>query len=247
MRACGAVAPYTEILGGKLVTALVTSKETRSLYRRRYGNQVSEIASQLAGRPITRSAELAILTTTSLYGVSSSQYNRLVLRPEHCSSLTHEIRWEDLGLSAGFGTAHMSLSTSESLLEVAIERWGIRKVNHIFGEGASPRLRKIREGLDALGITSGNILNHSTPRRIYACELTPGIRDRLMGFGPSKRRLKAPSAEAITEAWRVRWLGQRVRRDLTLEKLKSLGEDSIRMTLWADENGQYRLPLTVAA
>jgi hypothetical protein len=68
-----------------------------------------------------------------------------------------------------------------------------------------------------------------------------------MGFGPSKRRLKAPSAEAITEAWRVRWLGQRVRRDLTLEKLKSLGEDSIRMTLWADENGQYRLPLTVAA
>ena len=123
MRACGAVAPYTEILGGKLVTALVTSKETRSLYRRRYGNQVSEIASQLAGRPITRSAELAILTTTSLYGVSSSQYNRLVLRPEHCSSLTHEIRWEDLGLSAGFGTAHMSLSTSESLLEVAIERW----------------------------------------------------------------------------------------------------------------------------
>ena len=42
---CGSIAPYSELLGGKLVTALVTSREVRAIYSKRYGDQVSEIAS----------------------------------------------------------------------------------------------------------------------------------------------------------------------------------------------------------
>src|SRR6185312_7482850 len=76
---CGAVHPYNQLLGGKLVALLLTSSEVRAAYARRYGGQVSIIASQMAGRAISKPAHLRILTTTSLYGVGSSQYNRLVL------------------------------------------------------------------------------------------------------------------------------------------------------------------------
>jgi hypothetical protein len=77
---CGAIHPYNELLGGKLVALVLHSKEVRDLYEGQYGERISLIASQMAGRPIRRSARLKVLTTTSLYGVGSSQYNRLKLR-----------------------------------------------------------------------------------------------------------------------------------------------------------------------
>ena len=47
---CGAVPPYNEVLGGKLVAMLLVSPETVEEYRRRYGGSASVIASSMAGR-----------------------------------------------------------------------------------------------------------------------------------------------------------------------------------------------------
>ena len=33
---CGSIAPYNEILGGKLIASLITSQEVRDLYKKRY-------------------------------------------------------------------------------------------------------------------------------------------------------------------------------------------------------------------
>ena len=68
---CGAVAPYNVLLGGKLVSMLLSSPEVVTAYRKRYQNARSVIASSLAGRPIVRSSDLVLLCTTSLYGVGS--------------------------------------------------------------------------------------------------------------------------------------------------------------------------------
>jgi hypothetical protein len=87
---CGAVHPYNELLGGKLVALVLHSKEVRELYEHQYGDGISLIASQVAGRPIRRSARLKVLTTTSLYGVGSSKYNRLAA--EH-ADLPYDINW----------------------------------------------------------------------------------------------------------------------------------------------------------
>jgi hypothetical protein len=38
---CGAVHPYNELLGGKLVALLLHSKEVRDLYERHYGGRIS--------------------------------------------------------------------------------------------------------------------------------------------------------------------------------------------------------------
>ena len=74
---CGALPPYNELLGGKLVAMLATSPEVIAEYRRRYGRTPSVIASSMAGRAVQRSAELVFIGTTSLYGQRPSQYDRI--------------------------------------------------------------------------------------------------------------------------------------------------------------------------
>ena len=74
---CGAIPPYNEILGGKLVSMLLASPEVSAAYKRKYQKSPSIIASSLAGRTVIKPAELVFLGTTSLYGIGSSQYNRI--------------------------------------------------------------------------------------------------------------------------------------------------------------------------
>jgi hypothetical protein len=74
---CGAVQPYNALLGGKLTAMMAASPEVVQHYRRRYARAESEIASSMAGRSVVRASKLVLLGTTSLYGVGSSQYNRI--------------------------------------------------------------------------------------------------------------------------------------------------------------------------
>lgn len=240
---CGAVHPYNELLGGKLVALLLTSTEVRNAYAKRYSGQTSVIASQMAGRAISKPADLKILTTTSLYGVGSSQYNRLVLRAEDHPGLLTDIKWGAIGksLTGGFGTLHLGGETAQALRSMAMSRHDARRVNNRFGEGTSPRLRQIREGLDALGLKSDAILHHATPRIFYGCELTPGSRSTLLDL--NARSGTYASCSDIGAAWRRRWVMNRARREETLEALGRLGPTSVRASLHADADGQFLLPI----
>lgn len=240
---CGAVHPYNQILGGKLVALLLTSREVHDFYSRRYEGQISVIASQMAGRAITKPANLRILTTTSLYGVGSSQYNRLVLRAAEQPGLAFDVKWGAIGksLTGGFGTIHLGNETAHALRSMAFARHEARRVNNRFGEGTSPRMRQIREGLDALGLKSDTILHHATPRIFYGCELIPHARSALLGLTVSDH--EAPRCTDISAAWRRRWLINRVAREETLAEMARLGPTSVLASLHADEEGQFLLPI----
>jgi hypothetical protein len=239
---CGAVHPYNELLGGKLVALLLTSTEVRNAYAKRYCGQTSIIASQMAGRKISKPAKLRILTTTSLYGVGSSQYNRLILRADDHPELPFDVAWGAIGksMTGGFGTLHLGRETAHALRTMAIARHDSRRVNNRFGEGTSPRLRQIREGLDALGLKSDTILHHATPRIFYGCELSPHARDALMGLGVPEAA--APSARDLATAWRRRWVGNRILREDTIDSLRELGVTSVLASLHADPDGQFVFP-----
>lgn len=215
---CGAVPPYNELLGGKLVALLLASREMQEEYQARYASQVSLIASQLAGRKIVRPARILVLTTTSLYGVGSSQYNRLSLRSSDNSGHSVTVSWKRLGLTSGYGTAHMSRWTVESLVRLSILTRGIRRVNNVFGEGSSPRLRQIREGLEVLGLDGDTILRHETPRIVYACEPVEHGRERLMGISQASLPSQ-PTVADLSQAWCRRWLLKRIRNKEVLERL----------------------------
>ncbi|ESY17003.1 Druantia anti-phage system protein DruA [Mesorhizobium sp. LNJC391B00] len=233
---CGAIHPYNEILGGKLVALLLASREVHEAYSERYSSQVSVIASQMAGRPILKPADLRVLTTTSLYGIGSSQYNRLSLKAAHHPGLSTDVRWNAIGksLTGGFGTLHLGSETAQALRIMAETRHVSRRVNNRFGEGTSPRLRQIREGLDALGLESDTILHHATPRLFYACELGPDSRDAL--FGMEAADFRPETSAAIGEAWRQRWLSGRSQREKTLEAMADLGPASVQASLRPPSN-----------
>ena len=209
---CGAVPPYNSLLGGKLVALLMASEEVRDAYRNRYADQVSIISSPMAGRAVYRPAELKVLTTTSLYGNGSSQYNRLKLRAIDYPVLDHDIAWQELAKTAGYGTVHLSPTTVRVLREVSERMYRARRVNHRFGEGASPRLRQIREAVEALGIDAAHVLHHATPRIFYSCELHPGAIDELVGMNPPTESHSQP-ASVVSSLWRQRWLTNRIQSD----------------------------------
>lgn len=235
---CGATPVYRPLLAGKLAALSLLSAEAWGEYSSRYGSAVSEIASGMAGRPVIKPADLCLLTTTSLYGSGSSQYNRLRLLRNDAA-----LDWRRIGESEGFGTVHMSRETVEAVREVAILRRGMRNVNNHFGEGANPLMRQLREGLEALGFSSDDVLRHSNKRLVYAAELYPGAKADLALGTPKKPDL--PAMEEVTAHWTDRWLRMRMRDDV-LEALARITKEVVRAELQPATSSQREPELPLA-
>jgi len=186
-------------------------------------------------------ALMEVATTTSLYGNSSSQYNRLrLLRSDH-PDLAQDINWVRLARTMGFGTHHLSAITLDALRKVSEAVHGARRVNNRFGEGSSPRMRQTREGLEALGIESDAVLNYATPRLFYGCEVHKDAIAELLGLCVQTQSTGS-SVNAIADAWRRRWLAGRITQPDILDRLHQLGPATIRRSLQVPEiNGQFEL------
>lgn len=223
---CGAVAPYGEVLGGKLVSMLAASPEVIVAYGQKYAGQHSEIASAMAGRPVVRPSHLVLLGTTSLYGVGSSQYNRLRMPAEALGGRPGErLEYLELGKSEAYGTSHFSAETVEALVTLVQQRRNGQRVNSIFGEGVNPKLRKLREGLGALGLPVDELLQHGRQRIVYGVPLVRNLRQFLIGMADEPDYLfdlTAPErgTAAIVEWWMERWLSRRIMNDEVLARIE---------------------------
>lgn len=220
---CGAIAPYNHLLGGKLVSMLVCSPEVAEHYKAKYAQNERIIASSMKGAPVMREAHLVLLTTTSLYEVGASQYNRVKIPAD---AFGQEIAYQKLGLTEGFGTFHLSQETL-TLLEWLIDASHGRGVS-VFGEGPSPLLRKMREALRLAGLPSQTILNHKSRRIIYGIPLAENFREVLTGLEhqpiyPQERHdsMLAPveCTRKIAESWQSRWFTNRVKNPSILEQV----------------------------
>jgi hypothetical protein len=235
---CGAVAPYGGLLAGKLAALAPVSREVAEAYAGRYQNRPSDIASQIAGREILRPANLCALTTTSLYGVTSSQYNRARITVT-LDSIATEIRWEELGTTSGLSPVHLSQETVKALRSLAVARRGARLVNYVFGEGPSPRFRQVREGLEFLGLDPDDILQHNSRRRVYGLAM-PG--QSLADLRLDRPCLAPrPSCDQIARAWVNRWLIHRIARPDVLLRVASEGPETISENLADPGNSQLTL------
>lgn len=223
---CGAVAPYSPILAGKLVSMLAASPEVVDAYQRRYLEQESEIASSMAGRPIVRPSELVFLGTTSLYGTGSSQYNRLRMPAEVIGGRSGErLEYLEIGRSEAYGTSHFTTGTVDALVKLVQQSSNGQRVNSIFGEGVSPKLRKIRDGLDQLNFPTDALLQHGRERIVYGVPLARNLREYLLGMDASPDYIfsvdepKAGTA-AISTWWMDRWLSPRIESDEVLAQVE---------------------------
>jgi hypothetical protein len=211
---CGAVPPYNPLLGGKLVAMLLCSPEIVEAYRKRYKNSASVIASSMAGRAVCRIPRLCLLGTTSLYGERLNQYHRIQI-PAGIVRNAAAVRYEYLGESVGFGSSHFRRETVAELEVLLAQNAQGRRVNSIFGEGVSPRLRKLRDGLTLLGLKPEAILKHGNRRVVYGIALAENFRELLMGITDRPhyiipQRNRTDATKAISQFWSERWLARRL-------------------------------------
>lgn len=224
---CGAIAPYNHLLGGKLVCLLMFSPEVVAKYHERYRRQISVIASGMKAGPVVRVPKLVLLCTTSLYGVGSSQYNRIrmPLSELGLSTASECLEYLELGKSEGYGTYHFSRMTLH-LCELMCSRMRLgRRVNSIFGEGVNPLMRKLRQGLDAIGFPSDELLMHRNQRVNYGVSLSRNFREVLVGMADAPDYYLAGTADTsytqrIVDYWKRRWLSRRVNRSDVIDRVR---------------------------
>jgi hypothetical protein len=99
-----------------------------------------------------------------------------------------------------------------------------QRVNSIFGEGVSPKFRKVREGLDLLNFPSRLLLLHHRQRVVYAVSLVRNLRAFMLGLEqrpmflvPIEQGTRATAQ--IASWWRERWLRGRISSDAVLEEI----------------------------
>jgi Domain of unknown function (DUF4338) len=237
---CGAVAPYQQVLGGKLVAMLMTSPQVVTDVRKRYEGKVSLIASGIAGRPIVRTPALSVLTTSSLYALGSAQYNRVRIPGEIVDS-QGDVRYLRVGSTDSFGTVQFASDTTDSLAAATrLANSKRRLVNNLFGEGMSPKLRSLRLGLDALGLAPNEYLRHHSPRLLYAVPLVTNTEDMMLGLTRKPKYVLPVSGgtkttAAIANYWAQRWLKPRLERPDLLTKLRLIRcEDQLLSRVTSD-------------
>ncbi|RYH00435.1 MAG: DUF4338 domain-containing protein [Alphaproteobacteria bacterium] len=218
---CGAVAPYSHLAGGKLVAMLATTPEVVAEYKRRYTGSPGIIASSMAGRPIGRPANLCYIGTTSLYGRRPNQYDRLGMPAQLAGGHAHEtIKYEYVkddvdSRTQGVGTFQFSSKTLKGLERFVSSQKGGWKANNLFGEGTSPKLRGLRDGLMALGLDADELLVHGIERCMYGVKLASNVDRYLLGMDQSPSWIFDPNDVSTTKVvawWMTRWAQSRACR-----------------------------------
>lgn len=191
----GALPPYNYLLGGKLISYLLTSKEVRDIFEEKYGH--------------TKYNKLAGIFTTSLYG-RSSQYNRLKIR--------NKLLYQPIGSTKGYGTLHLTNETFNAMNDHLKEN-GIF-VSNKFGSGPSWRMRVIRTSGKLLSFNPNFLLNHSFKRNIYYASLAKNSIDFLSGNTKHLKNYQS-TAKTLADYWHKRWLKQRLSHKHVLENVKN--------------------------
>ena len=127
------------------------------------------------------------------------------------------LSYERIGVTQSFGTVHFAPDTVLALNESArLADSNRRRVNNLFGEGTSPKMRLVRAGLEALGLASDVFLRHHSPRLLYGANLCSNLSDLLIRLSETPEYVLPPgpsSTALLIEHWRERWLTRRLQRD----------------------------------
>lgn len=202
----GALPPYNYLLGGKLLSYLLTSNEIREIYKEKYRRRTTIIRRRKA-------SDCVCIFTTSLYG-NSSQYNRLKFK--------NRLLYIPIGYTSGYGTLHISNETFLAMQQLLMEK-GIMVTNR-FGDGPNWRMRVIRLASDIIGFDSNILLQHSFKRGIYAVPLAKNFRSFLFGKTDKPIYYNLPMRTLI-KFWKERWLNMRKKNTNIIDKILSFNPE----------------------
>ena len=194
----GAVPPYSHLIGGKLVAALVASKKLNEVFRRKYSKQVGLISKK------AKNPKLVMATTTSALG-RSSIYNRLKMDGREL--------YKRIGSTKGWGHFHIPEDLFQEMKVLLRSEGHAYPDLYKYGDGPNWRIRVVREAFNCIGLNQ-NILNHGVQREVYAIPLARNA-TRVLRGEVSRAGWELYSSKKIGEYCVQRWMVPRSERDHT--------------------------------
>ncbi len=195
----GAVPPYADLLGGKLVASLIASEEVGHEFQECYGRREGLISGK------HKQARLTLVTVTSALG-RSSVYNRLRLMPNAESETDKPVvELRKLGATTGYGHFQITDDLFSQLRRVLQEDGHKYADGHQFGDGPNWRIRVARIGLQSLGLNPNGVLRHGIRREVYAMPIATNACAFLAG-GDEEPLFDCKTVNEIADLARNRWL-----------------------------------------
>jgi hypothetical protein len=184
----------------------------------------------MAGRAIVRPANLAFIGTTSLYGERPNQYDRtsypceIVGGPKGQTVRYRYLTSGERSRTSGVGTFQFGRDTKAAIEKYMSSTTNGLRVNNVFGEGTSAKLRSLRDGLNALGIDSEEMLQHGIEKVVYGVAMVSNTSRYLLRLDDTPQYLfSLDEAEAstarIAHHWFERWACERMKRSEVHQKL----------------------------
>jgi hypothetical protein len=189
----GALPPYNELLGGKMVALALTANEIRDAYRQKYADYKTLIKGRTIG------TDLLFITTTSAFG-RSSLYNRLKYHKELVA--------QNLGYTQGSGSFHIPQELYLEIVQFLADK-GI-DVSRGYGHGPSRKLKLLSLAFGLLGLRGFEF--HAIRREFYLFPLVSNLKEVIKG-GEQPQYVDRP-LNVLVDYWKERWALPRAERKL---------------------------------
>ncbi|MCY4436190.1 MAG: DUF4338 domain-containing protein [Chloroflexi bacterium] len=197
----GAVPPYSNLLGGKLIAMLATSNEVRSTFERKYAQKTALISGA------SGDSRVAMLTTTSALG-RSSMYNRIRFHGR--------LVFEPVGFTLGSGEFHFANGLYDELYSFVEANCSPTAKNKNWGTGFRSRREVVRKALRKLGLPHS--LNfHGIRRQVFVAPLATNSRQFLSGY-ENVLDYSCSDMESLFSHFKERWLLPRAGRNKSYRK-----------------------------
>ncbi|MBI4086920.1 DUF4338 domain-containing protein [Candidatus Kaiserbacteria bacterium] len=198
----GALPPYNQLLGGKLVASLLTSDTIRRAFEKKYRT----VRTVMQKRKIP--ARLLFVTTTGGYG-KSSIYARLKYKEKMVADF--------IGYSNGIGSFHISNLMYENLLRY-LESKNIDTARG-YGSGPSRKIKLIDQAMKMIGFEKGT--RHTIKRGVYLFSLVDNLKE-VIRHNKKPKWIKR-SITDLTDSWKTRWAIPRSQRDVSYKDFTAAG------------------------
>lgn len=208
-----AIPPYSDLLAGKLILYMMVSNEVRQLFAEKYRQQRTMKTRRLAN-------DLVLLCSTSLYGIHSSQFNRVKYQ--------NQLLYIPIGETLGYGTFHISHVWFRKMRNY-LEENGFDIDSNLSG-GVNWRMRVARTYFQTRLGSARARLNHGNKRGIFIAPLAQNTREFLRGDEKKPKYFDWPLADLICH-WKTRWLEMRAENLEVLERLKKFKKKKNQLSL----------------
>ena len=197
----GALPPYNDLLGGKMVAQSLLCNEIRNKYNEKYKGRKT----LLMEREIP--ADLLFITTTSAFG-KGTIYERLGFNGEKSN--------EFLGYTTGSGTFHLSEKNYQLLINY-LDSLGY-ETKRGYGTGPSRKLHLINNAFRELGIAKFS--NHGIKRGFYLFSNVSNL-NKVITSNDKPDWYDRPF-EDLAQYWKKRWC---IPRSDRIKKWKSFDQE----------------------